>query len=281
MNAAHVLAPLTPATVLRLDLIRLDGATQSRDSLRDDVIDEYADAYRAGIDLPAVVVFYDGETYWLADGFHRVHAARKAGAEGISTDVRQGTQRDAILHSVGANETHGLRRSREDRRRAVLLLLNDAEWVKASDRWIAERCRVTRPMVARLRGEVERVATSESGTGQYPHTRAGRDGKQYPAPPPKAEKAAEPREPTRAATPVRTVTNRDSDYSDEPQVHPEEAEYASPGAGSPRARAIAERVRTVTLNLAREWPAGDSYAPLIATLAELKQAFELREERRG
>jgi hypothetical protein len=37
-------------------------------------------------------------------------------------------ERDAILFSVSANGTHGQRRTNEDKRRAVLCLLNDPEW---------------------------------------------------------------------------------------------------------------------------------------------------------
>jgi branched-chain amino acid transport system substrate-binding protein len=40
---------------------------------------------------------------------------------------------DAILYSVGANEMHGLRHTNEDKRRAVLTLLNDPGWSKWSD----------------------------------------------------------------------------------------------------------------------------------------------------
>ena len=39
----------------------------------------------------------------------------------------KGTQRDAILWSISANATHGLRRTNEDKRRAVTRLLQDPE----------------------------------------------------------------------------------------------------------------------------------------------------------
>jgi hypothetical protein len=72
-------------------------------------------------------VFYDGAEYWLADGFHRVHAAQKLRRLTIAADVRQGTRRDAVLLSARANAEHGLRRTNEDKRRAVLTLLADPE----------------------------------------------------------------------------------------------------------------------------------------------------------
>lgn len=64
---------------VKLASIRLDGGTQPRAELREDVIEDYAEAMRAGAVFPPVVVYFDGEAYWLADGFHRVKAARGAG----------------------------------------------------------------------------------------------------------------------------------------------------------------------------------------------------------
>jgi len=34
---------------------------------------------KGGLRFPAIVLFTDGQRYWLADGFHRVLAAREAG----------------------------------------------------------------------------------------------------------------------------------------------------------------------------------------------------------
>src|ERR687889_246436 len=96
-----------------------------------------------GAAFPPVVVFGEAAgDYWLADGYHRWHAAGIAGLQTIAADVRAGGRREAILHSVGANAEHGWRRSNEDKRRAVLTLLADPEWVGWSDREIARRCGV-------------------------------------------------------------------------------------------------------------------------------------------
>jgi hypothetical protein len=138
---------------LPIQLVRIDGGTQSRAMLQDSVIDEYADAIKSGVEFPSIIVFYDGSDHWLADGFHRLRAFMAAGRETIPADVRQGTRRDAILYSVGANEAHGLRRTNDDKRRAVLTLLNDAEWSKWSDSEIGRQCRVDHKTVKRLRAE--------------------------------------------------------------------------------------------------------------------------------
>src|SRR5207244_1874771 len=85
------------------------------------------------------------------DGFHRLEAARLVGCTELGADVRQGTQRDAVLYSVGANAQHGLRRTNADKRRAVETLLRDEEWRRWSDSEIARRCSVNHHLVAEMR----------------------------------------------------------------------------------------------------------------------------------
>ncbi len=141
-------------TMLALEVLRLDGGTQPREKLDEVTIAEYAEAMERGDEFPPLTVFYDGEAYWLADGFHRYHAAKATGQAEMACDVRQGTRRDAVLHSVGVNAEHGLRRTNADKRRAVMTLLRDPEWGKWSDREIARKCKVSAPFVAKLRKEL-------------------------------------------------------------------------------------------------------------------------------
>jgi hypothetical protein len=115
---------------------------------------EFVEAMLLGADFPPVTVFKDGSTYWLADGFHRVSAAKQAGLETIRTEVREGILRDAILFAVGCNDTHGLRRSNADKRKAVEMLLADEEWATKSDRWIAEKCLVSPTFVGSMRASI-------------------------------------------------------------------------------------------------------------------------------
>lgn len=137
--------------MLELDQIRIDGGTQSRVELSQDTVGEYAQAFQAGAEFPAVVVFFDGVSYWLADGFHRYFGALNAGESAIAVQVINGTQRDAVLYSLKANATHGLKRTNADKRKAVETLLKDAEWATWSDRKIADVCGVGHPFVAAIR----------------------------------------------------------------------------------------------------------------------------------
>jgi ParB-like chromosome segregation protein Spo0J len=158
-------------TAVALASLRLDGGTQTRAAIDPDVVSDYADSIRGGATLPPIVAFFDGESYWVADGFHREAAHRSLGRESVDVDVRQGTRRDAILYSVGANGDHGLRRTNADKRRAVEVLLRDEEWSAKSNRWIAEACAVSADLVDRMRSELPVTGSSK------PAARAGRDGK--------------------------------------------------------------------------------------------------------
>ena len=137
--------------MIEISKIRIDGGTQPRGELHSSAIEEYAEAYLAGDQFPPVTLFYDGDDYWLADGFHRVAAAKAAGKTEVCEHIIPGTRRDAILFAVSANAQHGLRRSNADKRRAVEMLLRDDEWSKWSSREIARRCAVHHQMVEEIR----------------------------------------------------------------------------------------------------------------------------------
>jgi hypothetical protein len=150
---------VSTARSINIKTIRTDGHTQSRVSVNEATVNEYAEALAHADDhLPAVVVFNDGKDYWLADGFHRVAAYEKSARASIPADVRIGSKRDALLHSIGCNAKHGLRRSNEDKRKAVGIVLDDAEWSKLSDREVAKLCAVSNMLIGGMRKERETPA---------------------------------------------------------------------------------------------------------------------------
>ena len=148
-----------------------DGA-QMRVEMKPDVVRDYADDMAAGAIFPPVVVYHDGTDYWLADGFHRVAAARKLKHETIDAEVREGGDRDAILHGIGSNASHGLRRTQADKRRAVERLLRDEEWSKWSDRKIAKVAKVDHKTVGKIRRELlgGEFPTASHPNGEIPRT---------------------------------------------------------------------------------------------------------------
>lgn len=140
---------------LNIDRIRLDGGTQPRTEIRIDVVEEYAEAMRQGAVFPPVIVFFDGLQYWLADGFHRAAAAlRVRPSQPIEAEVIQGTQSDAQWYSFSVNQTHGLRRTNEDKARAVKAALQHPRGASQSDRDIGLHVGVTHPTVAKYRSEL-------------------------------------------------------------------------------------------------------------------------------
>jgi hypothetical protein len=176
-----VLASGDERLALPVGHLRTDGDTQMRERLDEATVQEYTDAMLAYGDwgeFPAVTAYYDGEFYWLCDGFHRVAAYKRAfgrfgdNAGHIPARAQAGTKRDAILYATGANDRHGLRRSNADKRKAVSTLLRDGEWSQWSDREIARKCKVSDRLVNTVRAELEATANIRSQT-----ERKGADGR--------------------------------------------------------------------------------------------------------
>jgi hypothetical protein len=161
------MAKKVETTRLAITAIRTDGGTQTRAGMDSRTVLEYAEAMTEGVEFPPVVAFYDGTDYFLADGFHRVAAARRNGFLEIDAEVRQGTRRDAVLFSVGANAQHGLRRSQADKRRAVETLLADEEWRQWSNHVIAQRCNVSPPFVGKVREATGSVSSERKYVNKH------------------------------------------------------------------------------------------------------------------
>lgn len=151
-------------TKISIAKVRVNGGTQSRAAINPETVSDYSEAMADGAVFPPIVVFHDGSDYWLADGFHRYQAASQARIYEVDADIRQGSQRDAILYSVGANASHGLRRTNDDKRRAVMVLLNDPEWSKWPQTKIAETCGVSQATVSRIVASENPASYAENKT---------------------------------------------------------------------------------------------------------------------
>ena len=158
-------------TMIALSDIR-DGGAQMRVEMNPEVVREYADDMAAGAVFPLVEVYYDGSIYWLAEGYHRVAAARLLERETIDAEVLDGGERDAILRGIGSNASHGLRRTQADKRRAVERLLHDEEWGKWSDRKIATVAKVDHKTVGKVRHDLlgGEFPTPARQNGEIPRT---------------------------------------------------------------------------------------------------------------
>jgi hypothetical protein len=141
---------------IELKKIRLDGGTQPREKIHDDAVARYAEVLLNGGKMKEdPTVFFDGKDYWLADGFHRYHAHKRAGFTKVSCNIIEGTKRSAWIYSRGANHDHGMPRTSEEIRESVISCLNDIELSEMSDVGIAEICKCSSMTVGRVRKSLE------------------------------------------------------------------------------------------------------------------------------
>jgi ParB-like chromosome segregation protein Spo0J len=136
---------------MKLTEITVDSSLQGRCKLNQEVVDEYSEVLREGGKLPAIKVYRVGSRYYLVDGWHRYFAHKKAGLADIEVDIIDGTIRDATMYAAGANDAHGLRRTNDDKRKSVMMLLDDLEWAEWSDRQIAKAAKVSSMFVGKVR----------------------------------------------------------------------------------------------------------------------------------
>jgi hypothetical protein len=157
---------------LALEYLTEDPRLQGR-NLKPNVVKDYAAAMGRGVRLPPVRVVYDGkDTYYLVDGYHRVAAARDlAGIDRIDVEIIAGSFTDALWHSWAANRDHGLRRTKEEIRRAIRAALEHPDWSKQSDRKIAQHIgcdHKTVSAVRRILGRGEFPSQTAVASGQKP-----------------------------------------------------------------------------------------------------------------
>ncbi len=215
---------------IEIAAIQADAGVQVRTCIHEETVAAYHERMVAGDAFPPIVVFDDGQMLWLADGFHRMEAAKRARRPSIATRLKTGTRDDAAWYALGANRANGLPMSTADKVRAVkqALLMRP----EASNNAIAKHIGVSDHTVAKYRNEL----VSGSQIANLTQTR-GADGKQYPArrerdndppppppsiavnadvppPPPPAPQSAAPRE---IPPPPRTETPAPPAQTDAPQ----------------------------------------------------------------
>jgi transposase-like protein len=113
---------------LGLDNIKVDPGLQSRAGTNPEYMRQFTEAMLRGEVFPPLATFFDGNVYWLADGFHRHGAARRAGFKDFRCEIHHGSRRDAIIYSAGANKAFSVPRTDEDKKKAFYMLASDDEW---------------------------------------------------------------------------------------------------------------------------------------------------------
>ncbi len=161
---------------LAIDLLRIDGGTQSRVAINQDAVGEYADLIvDQNWPFPPLDVFHDGSEYFVGDGFHRVLAAQRAKRGSIPCLVHKGTAKDARIFGMTANDKHGMRMTRADKRACVEWLLDNGG--KMTQKAIAEAAgvsaRTVQMMVAESRKSSKPTPQSDAQIAPYPPSGGG------------------------------------------------------------------------------------------------------------
>ncbi len=155
--------------------ITQDPRLQMRVQMSEEAIAEYVENLAA---LPSPRVVDDGQKKWLID-WHRFGAYQKAGKTTIPCVIIKGTFTDALHLAAGANSDHGVRRTTDDKRKAVQTLLGINGYSEMSDSALADICKVSDHFVARVRATSSAGSsqTSEGSSSNSGGKRTGKDGK--------------------------------------------------------------------------------------------------------
>lgn len=149
---------------LPLQEISYSQGTQFRKDGDPKVQEEYSALMQEGVVFPPIEVVFDGQHYYLWDGFTRYFAATEIGAETIDCHITKGSLRDAQILACSANKTNGQPRSSQTKRHIIEFLLADEVWGKKTQDEIASHVGVTRGYVARISGENKRHDVSDNVT---------------------------------------------------------------------------------------------------------------------
>ena len=128
---------------------------QSRAETDPSIITEYAEMMKNGVEFdPADGVRDENGNIYIWDGQHRGEAAKMAGIK-LAVNLQPGDRSQAEWLALTANQKHGLRRTREDKRRVGRLALQHSNGAALSDREIARHCGVDHKTVGKIRQELE------------------------------------------------------------------------------------------------------------------------------
>lgn len=140
-------------TFAKLDInsILVDEKFQNRVGLNKATVADYQLAVEQGATLPPIDVYTIDGQFYVVDGFHRLEAQKKIGCTTVDAIIREGNKDDAHHAAIIANQTHGLPRTPEDKRMAVLRAINDSVYGQKSDNEIARLLGVSQPFVSKIR----------------------------------------------------------------------------------------------------------------------------------
>jgi hypothetical protein len=204
---------------LKVSDIRIDGGTQVREKLNQDRVNSYAEQMNDGAVFPPITVFFDGSSYWLASGFHRLFAEKQRGTEVIKATVMNGTVHEAEYFACGDNN-HGLNMTPEDYRRSIIKMLNNPKAKDFSNIQIANHVGTSASTVGRVKKE-QNIKPAEKVTYTDKHGNevtmdTSKIGKRPAKPEPEAEEEQDKYDP--AEEKMRELMDTITNLSDENTV---------------------------------------------------------------
>jgi len=106
---------------------------------------------KEGDEFPLMETMFDGETYWLVDGFHRYHALKLLGIKEVEIKAKLGTLQEAQVEALRANSDHGKPLTNKDKRNKVMMALKIEGFDKKTNYEIAKICQLSQPFIAAVR----------------------------------------------------------------------------------------------------------------------------------
>ena len=155
---------------IKLTDITVDESLQLRVKTNTPTVAEYEERMSEGEQFPPLLVWKTDGVHILIDGFHRYPAMTNAGFVDCECKVFTGTKTEALIAAAISNRTHGIPMKRDDKRKAIQMLVESSG--ELADNAIANAIGCCNHMVKAVRDELGIIQVGK---------RKGLDGKYRPA----------------------------------------------------------------------------------------------------
>lgn len=115
-------------TTMAIDLIDMTAPTQVRVDMDDELIDKYRGILEDNSEwpFPPIIVYQYGDRLYVGEGWHRLHAAHRAGWLSVPVIIQEGNANDAWWANLVHNARHGKPLCKDDFLNALKKIDNNA-----------------------------------------------------------------------------------------------------------------------------------------------------------